>query len=54
MQTNNCTFCFIAALLQGWADNIGRLLELVEKSTMNIQKEAMTHKVTLVSANFGG
>ena len=39
---------------QGWADNIGRLLELVEKSTMNIQKEAMTHKVTLVSATFGG
>eukprot|EP00798_Chlamydomonas_sp_ICE-L_P019746 gene19746-26438_t len=40
--------------LNSWANNIGKLLELVEKSTMNIQKEAMTHKVTFTSSSFGG
>ena len=40
--------------LNAWASNISRLLDLVEKSTMNIQKEAMTHKVEMVSASFGG
>lgn len=33
--------------LNSWANNIGQLLTLVEKCTMNIQKEAMQHKVTL-------
>ena len=36
-----------AELLNGWARSIGRLLEIVEKSTQNIQKESMIHKVAI-------
>ncbi|CAL5228222.1 g11312 [Coccomyxa viridis] len=36
-----------AELLNGWARSIGRLLEIVEKSTQNIQKESMVHKVAI-------
>ena len=36
-----------AELLNGWARSIGRLLEIVEKSTQNIQKESMVHKVPI-------
>lgn len=34
-------------LLNSWSSNIGRLLELVDKSTQQIQKEAMIHKVDI-------
>ena len=36
-----------AELLNGWAHSIARLLEIVEKSTQNIQKESMVHKVAI-------
>jgi 26S proteasome regulatory subunit N5 len=36
-----------AELLNGWARSIGRLLDIVEKSTQNIQKESMVHKVPI-------
>jgi 26S proteasome regulatory subunit N5 len=39
-----------AELLNGWARNIGRLLDIVEKSTQNIQKECMVHKVAIGAA----
>lgn len=38
-------------LLNGWAGNIGKLLDLVEKSCQQIQKEAMVHKVTMTSTS---
>ncbi len=34
-------------VLNGWSANITKLLELVEKSSQQIQKEAMVHKVAL-------
>jgi 26S proteasome regulatory subunit N5 len=34
-------------LLNGWANNIGKLLGLVEKSVQQISKEAMLHRVAL-------
>ncbi len=34
-------------VLNSWSGNIGKLLELVEKSCQQIQKEAMVHKVAL-------
>lgn len=37
-------------LLNGWAGNIGKLLDLVDKASQQIQKECMTHKVTLAPA----
>lgn len=37
-------------LLNVWGDNISKLLELVEKSCQQIQKEAMVHKVALTSS----
>lgn len=37
-------------LLNAWAGNISRLLDLVEKSTQQISKECMLHKVVLKSA----
>lgn len=39
-----------AALLNGWARNIGRLLDVVENATQNIQKESMVHKVAIGAA----
>jgi 26S proteasome regulatory subunit N5 len=36
-------------LLNSWAGNIGKLLDLVDKASQQIQKECMTHKVTLVA-----
>ncbi|CAL8471167.1 g10709 [Coccomyxa elongata] len=39
-----------ATLLNGWARNIGRLLDVVEKATQNIQKESMVHKVAIGAA----
>ncbi len=39
-----------AALLNGWARNIGRLLDIVENATQNIQKESMVHKVAIGAA----
>lgn len=36
-------------LLNGWAGNIGKLLDLVDKASQQIQKECMTHKVTLAA-----
>ncbi|KAG2483012.1 hypothetical protein HYH03_018092 [Edaphochlamys debaryana] len=36
--------------LNAWAGNIARLLDLVDKSTQLIEKEAMVHKVALASA----
>lgn len=38
-------------LLNSWSSNIGRLLNLVEKSCQQIQKECMVHKVALTSAH---
>jgi 26S proteasome regulatory subunit N5 len=37
-------------LLNSWAGNIGKLLDLVDKASQQIQKECMTHKVTLAPA----
>jgi 26S proteasome regulatory subunit N5 len=37
-------------VLNSWSANIGKLLNLVEKATQQIQKEAMVHKVHLGSA----
>ena len=37
-------------VLNSWSGNIGKLLELVEKSCQQIQKEAMVHKVQLRGA----
>jgi 26S proteasome regulatory subunit N5 len=37
-------------VLNGWSRNIGKLLTLVDKSTQQIQKEAMVHKVQLGAA----
>jgi len=37
-------------VLNTWSKNISKLLELVEKATQQIQKEAMVHKVTLSTA----
>lgn len=37
-------------VLNSWSSNISNLLELVEKSCQQIQKEAMVHKVQLGSA----
>jgi 26S proteasome regulatory subunit N5 len=37
-------------VLNSWSANIGKLLNLVEKATQQIQKEAMVHKVQLGSA----
>jgi 26S proteasome regulatory subunit N5 len=37
-------------VLNSWSKNISKLLELVEKATQQIQKEAMVHKVTLSTA----
>ncbi len=34
-------------VLNSWSSNISRLLDLVEKSCQQIQKEAMIHKVQL-------
>lgn len=34
-------------ILNAWANNISKLLDLVEKSCQQIQKEAMVHQVTL-------
>jgi 26S proteasome regulatory subunit N5 len=36
-------------LLNSWAGNIGKLLDLVDKASQQIQKECMTHKVTLLT-----
>lgn len=33
--------------LNGWAANIRRLLEVVERATQDIQKESMVHKVPI-------
>ncbi|GAX73784.1 hypothetical protein CEUSTIGMA_g1235.t1 [Chlamydomonas eustigma] len=38
-------------LLNSWANNIGRLLDLVDKSCQQIQKECMVHKVSITTAN---
>ena len=38
-------------LLNGWSNNISKLLELVDKSCQQIQKECMVHKLALSSAN---
>ena len=35
------------AVLGGWAANIARLLDLVEKSSQQIQKESMVHRVPI-------
>ena len=40
-------------LLNTWSGNISRLLELVEKSCQQIQKEAMVHKVSLAASTYG-
>lgn len=37
-------------VLNAWSRNIGKLLNLVEKATQQIQKEAMVHKVQLGTA----
>lgn len=34
-------------VLNSWSSNISKLLDLVEKSCQQIQKEAMVHKVAL-------
>ncbi|EIE19531.1 putative 26S proteasome regulatory subunit [Coccomyxa subellipsoidea C-169] len=39
-----------AVLLNGWACNIRRLLDVVENATQNIQKESMVHKVAIGAA----
>jgi len=36
--------------LNGWAANIRRLLEVVERATQDIQKESMVHKVPIGAA----
>lgn len=36
--------------LNTWASNIGKLLDLVEKSCQQISKEAMLHKVSITAA----
>lgn len=53
-QLGHCFSCASCALLQepedllnGWANNISRLLDLVEKSCQQISKECMIHKVQL-------
>jgi hypothetical protein len=40
-------------LLNGWANNIGKLLGLVEKACQQISKEAMLHKVNLGAGGSG-
>ena len=35
-------------VLNTWSKSIGKLLETVEKTVQQIQKEAMVHKVSLV------
>uniref|UniRef100_A0A7R9YZL2 PCI domain-containing protein n=1 Tax=Chlamydomonas euryale TaxID=1486919 RepID=A0A7R9YZL2_9CHLO len=37
--------------LNAWSSNIGRLLDLVDKSTQQIQKEAMIHKVDILAGS---
>ncbi len=34
-------------MLGGWANNIARLLDLVEKASQQIQKESMVHRVPI-------
>jgi 26S proteasome regulatory subunit N5 len=41
-------------LLNSWAGNIGKLLDLVDKASQQIQKECMTHKVTLLPPSLKG
>lgn len=36
-----------ASALNSWSGNIGKLLELVEKTCQQIQKESMVHKVPI-------
>jgi len=38
-------------LLNAWSTNISKLLELVDKSCQQIQKECMVHKVTMISSS---
>jgi 26S proteasome regulatory subunit N5 len=34
-------------ILNGWSRNMAKLLDLVEKSSQQIQKDATTHKITI-------
>ena len=36
-------------ILNGWSRNMAKLLDLVDKSCQQIQKDAMTHKITIGS-----
>jgi 26S proteasome regulatory subunit N5 len=40
-------------VLNAWSANIGKLLELVEKASQQIQKEAMVHGVVLPCSMVG-
>ena len=43
-----------AAALSSWSANIGKLLDVVEKTCQQIQKESMIHRVQLGAAPVGG